>query len=186
VKKGCTILSIKALPIPAGAVEPGRDQEDDQEGDEEAEGDHGGEDGPDEGPLGEVDHGRAQGHAHPPGPLPVLGRVAGLVHALHAQGAHQARPHVTQPVEGVLAVVRAHATLAWCEGGRETKRARERERERERESERATGGLNEGWFCLLVQQSPFLHPFMCPHVVKSTGHKRSRPIKKGSEKENVM
>ena len=108
-------LIIKALPIPAGTVEAGRDEEDDQEGDEEAERHHAGRDGPDEGPLREVNHGRAQGHPDPAGPLPVLGRIAGQVEALHAQGAHQARPHVTQPVEGVLAVVRAHAALTWRE-----------------------------------------------------------------------
>lgn len=109
------LLIVEAPPVPAGAVEAGRDEQDDHQGDEQAEAQDGGHHGPHQRPLGHVYEGRGQGHAHPARTPAVLRRVPRDVHALHGQAAEHARPLVAELVEGVLPVVAAHAALT-CGG----------------------------------------------------------------------
>lgn len=106
-------LIVEAPPVPAGAVEAGRNEQDDHQGDEQAEAQDGGHHGPHQRPLGHVYEGRAEGYPRPARTPAVLRRVPRQVDALHGQAADHARPLVAELVKGVLPVVAAHAALTW-------------------------------------------------------------------------
>lgn len=110
-QKGIGVLIVEAPPVPAGAVEARRNEQDDQQCDEQAEAQDGGHHRPHQRPLGHVYEGRGEGHPHPTCTPAVLRRVPGDVDALHGQAADHARPLVAELVKGVLPVVATHATL---------------------------------------------------------------------------
>lgn len=82
-QKGIGVLIVEAPPVPAGAVEARRNEQDDQQSDEQAEAQHGGHHRPHQRPLGHVYEGRGEGHPHPACTPAVLRRVPGDVDALH-------------------------------------------------------------------------------------------------------